>query len=791
MSEPIRVLHVDDDPEFAELTAAFLDRADGAFEIETAADAAEGLDRLEDGAFDCIVSDHEMPGRNGIEFLETVREVDPDLPFVLFTGKGSEQVASDAISAGATDYLQKGSSTERYELLANRIRNAVSQFRSKRAEQRLVELAENTEQVLFVFDAAWSDLLFVSAAYETVWGRPAEELRSDPADFLEGVHPDDRETVRDAMATLSDGDRTEIEVRVNPTEEYRRWVRIRGEPIRGEAGEVVRIAGFGSEITAERRRRRRRERQRETLVELATDEAVASGEFETAIRRITETTAEVLDVDRVNVWLREDDADGLVCVDDYDRERDAHAETTDLSIPVQSPYFEALETNRAIAVDDVRTDPRTSDLESYLEAHDVGAVLDGTLRSGGEIVGTICHEHVGGPRTWTDDEIEFVGDVADVVHRALRNRERREQQRELRRYESIVESLADAVYALDGDGTIEFVNDRYAEMKGVPREELIGTSIGQWVDETVLDETEPMYEAVKQGDREVGRIEYEFRTADGESIPAELRFAALPDPDGTPGRVGVIRDITERRRREEQLERRNERLAEFASVVSHDLRNPLGVARGNVDLLRATCDDDRLDTVENALDRMDALIDDLLTLAREGESTAETEPTALTAAVESCWANVDTGSATLTVEGDVRIHADRSRLQQLFENLFRNAVEHASTGSRTAADDGSEHGSTGGRSRSGDGAEHTRSDVTVRVGELDDGSGFFVEDDGPGIPEEQRDLVFDSGYSSTSDGTGFGLTIVERVADAHGWEVRVTSGSDGGARFEFTGVERP
>ena len=791
MSEPIRVLHVDDDPAFAEMTVAFLDRASAEFEVETAADADEGLDRLEDGRFDCVVSDYEMPGRNGIEFLETVREKYPDLPFVLFTGKGSEEVASDAISAGATDYLRKGSGSERYDLLANRIRNAVSQHRSKRAEQRLLELAENTEQVLFVFTADWSELLFISAAYEEVWGRPVEELRSDPTDFIEGVHPDDRETVRDAMATLSDGDRIEIECRVNPDEGHRRWVRIRGEPIVDGTGEVVRVAGFGAEITAEHRRRERRERQRETLVDLATDDAVASGEFETAVRRITETTAEVLDVDRVNVWLRGDDSDALVCVDDYDRESGEHTETLDLSIPKRSTYFEALETNRAIAVDDARTDPRTGDLETYLEAHDVGALLDGTLRSGGDVVGTICHEHVGGPREWTDDEIEFVGDVADVIHRVLRNRERRERERELRRYESIVQSLADAVYVLDGDGTIEFVNDSYAEMKGASREELIGTSIDRWVDGDVLAETEPMYESVRSGDREVGRIEYEFLTADGKSIPAELRFAALADPDGKLGRVGVIRDITERRRREEELERQNERLAEFASVVSHDLRNPLGVAQGNVGLLKTTCDDDRLHAVARALDRMDTLIDDLLTLARQGESVAETEPITLAAAVEACWENVGTGSATVTVEEDVRIRADRSRLQQLLENLFRNSVEHGSTSSRTESGDSVEHGSTSNRPEADNTVERARPDVSVRVGELDAGDGFYVEDDGPGIPEEERETVFDSGYSSAADGTGFGLTIVERVADAHGWEVRVTEGSEGGARFEFTGVERP
>ena len=83
--------------------------------------------------------------------------------------------------------------------------------------------------------------------------------------------------------------------------------------------------------------------------------------------------------------------------------------------------------------------------------------------------------------------------------------------------------------------------------------------------------------------------------------------------------------------------------------------------------------------------------------------------------------------------------------------------------------------------------EHGGEDVTVRIGELD--GGFSVEDDGPGIPPEDREQIFDAGYSTTRDGTGFGLSIVQEIIEAHGWTVAVTEGADGGARFEITGVE--
>jgi PAS domain S-box-containing protein len=136
-SKEIRVLHVDDEQALAELGAEMLHREDDRFSVATAGSASEGADRLAADDFDCIVSDYDMPGQNGIEFLETVRDEYPDVPFMLYTGKGSEEVASKALSTGATDYLQKGSGTDQYKLLANRIRNAVEQSRTR---QRAVDL---------------------------------------------------------------------------------------------------------------------------------------------------------------------------------------------------------------------------------------------------------------------------------------------------------------------------------------------------------------------------------------------------------------------------------------------------------------------------------------------------------------------------------------------------------------------------------------------------------------------------------------------------------------------------
>ncbi|WP_246999678.1 response regulator [Halosolutus gelatinilyticus] len=122
----VRILHVDDDPNFAALTAVFLERKNDRFTVKTARSASEGFEQIVGGDFDCVVSDYEMPGRNGLEFLQAVREENPDLPFILFTGKGSEAVASDAAARGVTDYFRKGVGTEQYDAIAERIDTVVA-----------------------------------------------------------------------------------------------------------------------------------------------------------------------------------------------------------------------------------------------------------------------------------------------------------------------------------------------------------------------------------------------------------------------------------------------------------------------------------------------------------------------------------------------------------------------------------------------------------------------------------------------------------------------------------------
>ena len=236
-------------------------------------------------------------------------------------------------------------------------------------------------------------------------------------------------------------------------------------------------------------------------------------------------------------------------------------------------------------------------------------------------------------------------------------------------------------------------------------------------------------------------------------------------------------------RRGKELERQVERLEEFASVVSHDLRSPLTVAKGHIQLIRAEhdLDSDHLSHIEFAHDRMGEIIEDSLTLARGGSEVTEPEPVELQSVASRAWQTVGGGDG-LVVDDEATVSADPDRLQRILENLFRNSFEHASGDAQRSLDNPVEAAA---QMPDGSGRKNDEVDVTVTIGTLDDENGFYVADDGPGIPPDDRDEVFEAGVSGAEMGSGLGLAIVRRVAEAHGWVVSVTDGSEGGARFEF------
>lgn len=540
-----------------------------------------------------------MPQMNGLNFLEAVREDYPGLPFILFTGKGSEDIAEQAINAGVTSYLQKEGGSSNYTVLANHIENAVSQYRAERYAntlQRDYELVAKTATDAFWMVDLRTDTISLSDGVGQFGYGPDQNF--DRGWFFEQVHPDDR----------------------NQLQEHNEAILTREEW---------------------------------AFDELSPDRGTFSDEF------------------------RFQRADG-----------------------------------------------------SYAHVEGRGVMLfeDGT-------------------------PVKKVGSMADIT-------EQKERQQELEtirtRLQTIIDTVPAAVFTWDNDGQVQLLNKFIREMFGLEGEQLQGRSMSELLPPDLTEQVHESYRQVLDTGDTVS-VEEQI-TIDGEVRTFLTSYAPIYTSTGDrPDAVcGVATDVTELKRREEQLQRERERLDEFMSVVSHDLRNPLNVVEGRLELAREECESDHLTAATAALDRAQSLIENLLILAREGEQIRDVETVDLAELAEASWENVKTAEATLGIETECRVRADESRLQQLLENLFRNAVEHGGA------------------------------DVTVTIGELD--GGFYVADDGARIPESIRDQLFERGVSSGGGGIGFGLTIVKTIADAHGWDVGVTDSERGGARFEIQGV---
>jgi PAS domain S-box-containing protein len=777
---PIHVLCVDDDPAAVELTAALVER-EAAVTTSTATSAAAGLERLAVESVDCVVSAYRMADTDGLAFLAQVRAAHGDLPFVLFTGTGSEATASEAISQGVTDYVRKRPDTDGDAVLARRVEAAVERQRAatrveatldpaklvgepvatlapgsdrddpapdtgpgvsregegtsesdesegeddgfagrrrgtterteRHEELELAEtLFENAQDALFVIDVDEDGDEFrlerVNPAYEAHTGLANEELRGRRLGDVFGDE-EGNAIVANYRRCLELGEPIQYEERLSVPAARTDW-ETRIAPVVVD-GRVERLVGATRDVTE----RRERERRYDAIFN-QTYQFTGLMEPDGTLLEANETALEFGGLDRGDVIGDPIWEAGWWQIDETTRERlrdavgrAAAGEFVRYDVTVQGAEGTA-------AIDfSIRpiTDERGEVVLLVPEGRDITELKtrERELRGNREFLAQVQEvAEVGG---WEVDLRSGTMRWTDVVYRIHGLS---------REYEPTVEAGLD-FYHPDDRATIEAALDRLTE-------------VGEPYD-----------------------LELRLVASDGELRWVRTRGKPWYDDGEVAGARGTIQDVTARKGRERELERQNERLDEFASVASHDLRNPLMVAHGSLELARVSGRPEDFDRVEAAHARMDALIDDLLTLAREGRRVEETRPVALAAVVESAWESVPGADATLTVDCDgYRVDADGARLRQLLENLLSNAVTHG-----------------------GD-------DVAIRVAGLDDAEGFYVADDGPGIPTAEREGVFEKGYSTTGEGTGFGLAIVAEIAEAHGWTVAATDGADGGARFEVT-----
>jgi len=620
--ESISVLYVDDDPQLAALVATYLEHEDERFTIETAASAAHGLDRLATADFDCIVSDFDMPEQNGIDFLKSVRDDYPDLPFILFTGKGSEEVASEAIAAGVTDYLQKQSGTEQYELLAHRIDSAVIEHKTRTfqdvAKHDPLQLLERISDGFLALDTEWR-FTYVNQHAQEIFDTPASELLGEK---IWDVFPEAKETAfyEHYHRALADGEPRTLEEYFEP---WDRWYREHIYP--SEDG----LSVLSLDITEHKKQERRLQRLTE--------------QYETILKNTQEAIF-------------------LLDVEDGDTFRISQLNPSEEALLEQPPA-------------DV-TGKTVYDLYDTETADKATAAYQRCLEAGEPITSVETYRLDGRDRTFETNlaPIFSDGEVTQIVGVSREITEAIEREESLRRFQTVVDQAGTAVYITDPDGVIQYVNRAFEELTGYSSNEAIGETPtilnADEHDETYFQE---LWETVRSG--AVWEEVITDQRQSGEKYKAVQTIAPITDDHETiTGYVAIQNEITDR-----LLDQ--QRLSVLNRILRHNIRNDLSVIQGQVEfVMDAVADEAAQSALQTVLDRCERLLRET-EKARELQQLLDREQhekqaigTVITALREEA-ARMSGGSVELNCE----IDTDRTVLavvERALIELLQNAIEH-------------------------------------------------------------------------------------------------------------------
>ncbi|MFW5956219.1 MAG: PAS domain-containing protein [Halorhabdus sp.] len=595
---------------------------------------------------------------------------------------------------------------------------------------------------------------------QSLIGYTAEEIERGEVSWGEDVvHQEDRERVWETVnRAIANDESFELTYRILTKSGDQRWVREQGQQVSDQLSDEAWIEGFITDVTEQKEREREVQTLKERF-ELALDAAnlgVWDWDWKTGDVEFNDNLVRMLGYDpaavpsQIERWktivhpadrstlertIEEHNSAETAYYDTEFRVRTADDEWKWIRMIGQiSSRDDDGEPLRAVGINSDVNERKTVEEELRRERDRLEALHDAATDIGAAGSESVVYETL---TTVAEDILDFAEVAVDVVED---------------------DALVQQAWSRDESGDfyerVPLDEDTFSTRAYHRGETIVADDLTNY-DATPADPEYRSALTVPIGDigtfqavsREVGAFDETDREL-AELLVGHAREALL--------RIDQERSLREQR---ERLRRENERLQEFASFVSHDLRNPLNVANGRLAQARSERDSEHLAAIERSLERMDALITDLLALARQGNTVGEVETVSIEELVSECWKTVETPESVVQTDAPPTIRADPERLKTVLENLFRNAMEHG-----------------------GDG-------ITVTVGALDEREGFYVADDGTGIPSENAGNVFETGYSTRQDGTGIGLSIVEQIVDAHGWEIDVTASATGGARFEISGVE--
>jgi len=293
-----------------------------------------------------------------------------------------------------------------------------------RIEAELPTLARNATAVIWILRSDRREALYLSPAFERIWGRSRSDVYADHRAWMDSVHPADRDRILATLQTIQQQS-YDSEYRILRPDGEVRWIRDRAFPVRDEDGHIVRMAGIAVDITSLKETEARIQRQQEVLLDLASHRVPSGSPLEAIVHPISEATARCLEVARVSVWEFNKEKTAIRCLDMYVEGADGPSPEILLEKRDYPDYFEALLSERSIAANDAHTDPRTREFtEAYLVPQGIGALLDAPIRVGGELHGVLCHEHVGDAREWSATDQSFAASAADLVSLAIADHER-------------------------------------------------------------------------------------------------------------------------------------------------------------------------------------------------------------------------------------------------------------------------------------------------------------------------------------------------------------------------------
>lgn len=857
--EIITVLYVEDSGHFLDLVTRFFEERYEDVNLIKAEDGREGFEIFKSRSdIDCIVSDYEMPEMNGIELLGEIRNNDPDIPFILFTGKGNEDVASDAVRKGATDYIQKGEGENQFGILYNRVNNYVEQYYTEKVLQnKTEELNRKTEFISQALNRM-NDLFYVIDMDRSVvgWNERVNEVTGytdaeiHNADIEKFFPKGDAEEIRNEVSSAIKNGSSVSPGEVVTKNGERILHEFYNSKLTDKSGEVIGVVGVARDLSERWEYKRELDRQNKILQQVLSSLTVGVA-VENPDGEVVVSNEELFDI--LGVDITPEDIVGKTRRELFEQIKQAFESEEEIlrlirqidseNTPVSSQEIN-LANGRVIELD-YRSYPIDGELSNIWILRDITqhkmreqelahyetlveniddivfmlnqegkvAYVNDTLRGmmgydPDEIEGTPIDALESLGMVVSEDEVEAYGEKVDRVLRGVSRNERqtlqleteggdvivtdihlsrvdnddgellgaagvsrditeqKEREKELAEYETILQNAPIGMFTIDDEGVITWANEIFADALEKPIEEVVGMYFVELVQEgyfnesvveSYLDNLGPLLSS--ENEMESFDRRQEFHTPDGETRFYDGRTALLPLDDGEfQGTVTSFQDITQREQYKEELEKQNERLDNFATLVSHDLRNPLNVVKGRLKMVAQETEgeSEQVEAAVEAADRMEEMIDEILSLAREGD-VSNIGPVDLETIAEVSWENVDAPStAEMVVADSGLLYVDEQRVKHLFENLFKNSVEHSN------------------------------SPVTITVGLLEDG--FYIEDTGPGISEKEREKVFETGYTTSEDGTGFGLGIVKEVANGHSWDISISESDSGGARFELHNV---